>query len=361
MKLGIAGNKSSLFRKLSKARAKLSHQEKKVSGDVVGNIVILKFDRYTKHAHKKEVALRFMKENKSVSTVLDYGGKFSGRLRTHKTKWIVGDKTKEALYKENGCVFRFNVDTCYFSSRLGNERKELAEKVRKGERVLVMFGGVAPFAIVIGKMSEVKKVVSVELGKECNKYAKQNVKRNKLQDVIEIIQGDVRKRVPKLREKFDRIIMARPQLKDSFLDVALSKIGKGGVIHYYGFSPRLEPSPPNSRTRFLLNKKNSKASSPNSSIQFSLLRENTKLNTLTHPQKINNKSKDYDNKSTKSGSYDNNRKLSEELEKKDIRELRELILQEAKKARKKVKIQKIKKAGDVGPYRFRYRVDFRIL
>jgi len=59
------------------------------------------------------------------------------------------------------------------------------------------------------------------------------VKRNKVN--VEIVQGDVRNKVPKLNGKFDRIVMARPNLKDSFLDVAFSKIKKNGTIHYYGF------------------------------------------------------------------------------------------------------------------------------
>jgi len=145
--------------------------------DIVGNIAILKFDRHTKHTQKKKFAEKFLKEHRNVRTILDYGGKFSGRLRTHKTKWIAGEKTKEALYKENACVFRFNVDTCYFSSRLSSERKELAKKVRKNENVLVMFGGVGVFGIVIARLSRAKKVISVELGRECDKYAHPEIKR----------------------------------------------------------------------------------------------------------------------------------------------------------------------------------------
>ena len=159
-------------------------------------------------------------------------------MRTQKTKYLAGEKTKEALYRENGCAFRLNVDTCYFSPRLAAERKELAFLVKRGEKVLVMFGGVAPYAIVIAKLSHIEKVVSVELGKECSHYAQENVRRNKLQDYVEIVQGDVRRVIgkgKKVHEKFDRIIMARPQLKDSFLDVAFSVIKKSGIIHYYGF------------------------------------------------------------------------------------------------------------------------------
>jgi len=256
---------------------------KSIGIDIVGNIAILKFDKSTGSTQKKKFAEKFLKEHKNVRTILDYGTGVSGRLRTHKTKWVAGEKTKEALYKENACVFRFNVDTCYFSGRLASERKELAGKVRKNENVLVMFGGVGVYGIVIAKLSKVKKVVSVELGRECGKYAKINVKRNRVNDVVEIVQGDVRRVVPKIKEKFDRIIMARPNLKDSFLDVAFPHVKKGGIIYYYGFS-----------------------------------------------------------------------------EEKNVPELKKLVVSEAKRAKKKIKILRVKKAGDIGPYRFRYRVDVKV-
>ena len=103
--------------------------------DLFGNIVVWKFKRNVKLGEKKKVARAFLKERKSVRTFLEKTEGFSGRLRKQKTKWILGEKTKEVLYKENGCVFRFNVDSCYFSSRLSSERKEIALKVKKGERV----------------------------------------------------------------------------------------------------------------------------------------------------------------------------------------------------------------------------------
>jgi tRNA (guanine37-N1)-methyltransferase len=152
--------------------------------------------------------------------------------------------------------------------------------VRKGENVLVMFGGVAPFAIVIAKTGKPAKVVSVELGRECSKYALENVKRNKLIGRVEVVQGDVRRVVPKMKEKWDRIVMARPNLKDSFLDIAFSKIKKNGMIHYYGF-------------------------------------------------------------------YDEEK----------VDEMKEMIEGEAKRAKRKIKILRVKKAGDIGIKKYRYRVD----
>ena len=254
--------------------------------DILGNIAIVKFDRRAGKAEKLREARKLLKANRSITTVLEKVNKFSGRLRTLKTKYILGEKTKEALYKENGCVFRFNVDTCYFSPRLASERREIASQIKNRENVLVLFGGVGPFAIVASKFSKANRVVSVELGRDCSKYALENVKRNKLSNV-EITQGDVNRICPKMKKQkqgFDRIVMARPNLKDDFLDVSFPLVKKGGIIHYYGFY------------------------------------EEEKLN-----------------------------------------ELKELIIDEAKKAKKKIKILKIKTAGDIGVKKYRYRVDLKIL
>ncbi len=251
--------------------------------DVIGNIAILKFDWEASIADKKKEALKFLKEHKNVRTVLEKSEGFKGRLRTMKTRYLAGEKNLEALYKENGCEFRLNVESCYFSSRLAAERNKIASMVKKGENVLVLFGGVAPFAIVIAKHSKAKRVVSVELGRECSKYAEINVKRNKLKNV-EIIQGDVNRILPKMREKFSRIVMARPNLESNFLDVSFPLVKNGGVIHYYGF-----------------------------------------------------------------------------YEEDKLGEMKEMIEEEAKKAKRKIKILEIERAGDIGAYKFRYRVDFKIL
>ena len=253
--------------------------------DIIGNAAIVKFKLGEKAEKKKKFAIKFLKEHKNIRTVLEKMGRFKGRLRIQETRHIAGDKTKEVLYRENDCIFRLNIDSCYFSPRLASERREIAGIVKKNEEVLVMFGGVAPFAIVIGKLSKARRIVSVELGRECSKYAIENVKRNKLGEKIEIVQGDVRKVIGKgkIKEKFDRIVMARPNLKDSFLDVAFPVVKKGGIIHYYGFYKEDE-----------------------------------------------------------------------------VNEIKELIKREAGKAKRRIKILKIKKVGEIGVRKYRYRVDIKI-
>jgi len=250
--------------------------------DIIGNIVIVKFKRGTKTPEKKKFAIEFLKEHKNVKTILEKATKFKGRLRTIKTKFIYGEKTKEAIYRENGCTFYFNVDKCYFSPRLSSERKEIAEDVKKDEDVLVLFGGVAPFAIVIAKTGKPKSVTSIELSRACNLYAKENVRLNKVN--VNLIQGDVRKILLKPNKKWDRIVMPRPNLKDTFLDIVFPIIKKNGIIHFYGFSDE-------KKKEHLIN----------------------------------------------------------------------VIKEESNKFKKKISIIKIKKAGDIGVRRYRYRIDFKVL
>ena len=255
-----------------------------LKSDIVGNVAIVKFPAETKLPEKKKIADKIMKENRSVKTVLEKTGKFKGRLRKQETKFIKGERTKEAVYRENGCVFRFNVDKTYFSPRLAGERKEIAESVKKKDDVLVMFSGVAPFPVVIAKKSG-KKIFSNEINREANKYAELNVELNKLKDRIELIKGDVKKMAAKMKDrKFDVIVMPRPRLKETFLKEAFSLSRKGTRIFYYDFCREEE-----------------------------------------------------------------------------ISGIVEKIKEESKKSGRKIKILKIKKAGEIAPHNFRIRIDFRIL
>ena len=203
--------------------------------DTIGSIAIIDIPKELRR-REKTIANALLKQHSNIKTILKKAGKVKGRLRTRKLQWIAGAKTKETEHKENGVRMKLNVETCYFSPRLSNDRLEIAGKVKKGEKVLVLFSGVAPYALVIAKNSPAKHVVAIELNRNATKYAKENVHLNKLHN-LEILQGDVNKILPRLKRKmkFDRIVMPRPQLKDSFLQPALSVAGKKCIIHFYDF------------------------------------------------------------------------------------------------------------------------------
>ena len=268
--------------------------------DIFGNIASAKFPKGFKSKDKKKFADKIMKSNKAVRTVLEKTRGFQGRLRKQQTNWIAGEKTKEALYHENGCVFRLNIDKVYFSPRLSNERKEIASLIKRGD-VLVMFAGVGPYSIVIAKNSKAEKVFSNEINREANRYAQLNIELNNLKGKVILVPGDIKRIAKKLEIfssyskknpergvwkpfKFDVIVMPRPQLKESFLKEAFTLSKKGTRIFYYDFCKADE-----------------------------------------------------------------------------INLIRDKIKSEAKKYKKRIKILKVKKTGEIAPYKFRVRVDFMIL
>src|SRR3989344_8706374 len=184
--------------------------------DLLGNIAIIKSERKTKKQKLKQ-AQEILKKP-GIKSVYEKTSDVKGRLRTIDAKWIAGKKNKIADYKENGCLFKFDISSCYFSPRLANERQRISEMIKMKDKVLVMFAGVGVYPIVIYHYSHPGKIIGVEIGKECCRYFKENLVLNKIPPgKIEVIQGDVKKKVSSKLGKFDAVIMARPNLKGSFL------------------------------------------------------------------------------------------------------------------------------------------------
>ena len=147
--------------------------------DILGNIAVIKGETSNGKMKTKAQKLRQAKkliERPSIKTVVEKVGRVKGRLRTIDTVHVLGEKNLISLYKENNCRFKFNVETCYFSSRLCGERKAISDKIMKKDSVLVMFAGVGVFPIVIYKYALPKRVVGIEIGRDCCKYFKENIK-----------------------------------------------------------------------------------------------------------------------------------------------------------------------------------------
>lgn len=199
----------------------------------VGDILVLELEKGLEKK-KKIIGEAYLKKYKQVKTVLKKKVEHSGEYRLRKLEWLAGEKKRETLYKENGVLLKINLEKVYFSSKLGNERLRVAKMVKPGEEVLVMFSGCAPYPLAIARNSLVKEVVGVELNPDGHRLGEENVKLNKLWGRVKLFEGDVRKVVPKLGRKFDRVVMPLPKTGIDFLDVALKVIDKG-IIHYYAF------------------------------------------------------------------------------------------------------------------------------
>ncbi|HJX06139.1 MAG TPA: class I SAM-dependent methyltransferase family protein, partial [Candidatus Nanoarchaeia archaeon] len=182
---------------------------------------------------EKLIAEEALRTNKNIKTILKKG-KHEGVFRTQKLEHLAGEKTKETTYKEHGVFIKLDVEKVYFSPRLSNERKRIYKQVKKGEGVLVMFSGCAPYTCVTAKNTAAKSVTGVEINPVAHDYALKNILLNKLSNA-EALQGDVKSIVPKLGKKYDRILMPLPKSAADYLDVALKHAKKNAIIHFYDF------------------------------------------------------------------------------------------------------------------------------
>ena len=205
------------------------------SFDVVGDIMI--FSEFPSGLIRKEdiIGNTILKNYPNIHIVLRKTRKYSGKFRTPKFKIVTGNKKKEALHKENGIILYLNVEKTYFSPRMGTERKRIAELVRQHESILVMFSGCAPYPLVIARNSGCREIYGIEINPAAHKYGLINIKKNKLENKIKLFNGDVRKILPKLNRKFDRIIMPLPKGGEEYLGIALKYSKKGSFIHFYDF------------------------------------------------------------------------------------------------------------------------------
>jgi len=214
--------------------------------DIVGDIAILKFSRYTLLLYKKYYAWKFLKGNKHVKVVLEKTAGFSGVLRKQETRWILGEKRKDTVHRENDCSFYLDVDEAYFSPRLSQDRKimcdDVLKSIKKKDRILVMFAGVSTMPVVLAKAMKKTKInteiVSSELNKKACEYGEKNVRMNKVSEYVKVFYGDSRKLcldLSRKKQRFDYIFMLRPNLEDTFLDSALKVARKGTIIYYHGF------------------------------------------------------------------------------------------------------------------------------
>ena len=222
--------KESLKNKLTEKQLKLLPS----SFDIVGDIII--FADFPKELKGKEklIGEALLKLHPNIKVVCKKIKKYSGKYRTPKLKVIAGEKRKETEYKENNARLKLDVEKCYFSPRLANERLRIAKLVKKNESILVMFSGVGVYPLVIAKNSRPKIVYGIEINPAAHKYALENVKLNKV-DNVKLLKGDVKNIVPKLKKKFDRILMPLPRGGENFLKLALKAAKKNTIVHFYDF------------------------------------------------------------------------------------------------------------------------------
>ncbi len=210
------------------------------SFDIVGDIAVVEIpDAIEKK--EKLVADAILKNHHNIKTVAKKTGGTSGEFRIRPVKVIAGENRTHTVYREGGCEFELDLNRTYFSPRLGTERGRLVELVKKGEKVLVPFAGVGPFAIRIGKSVPSASVVGIELNPDAAEFFGKNITKNKCENVS-VLVGNVSEILPnEFAGWADRIAMPLPMDGRKFLKSIIPCLKKGGVLHYYSFGKKESP------------------------------------------------------------------------------------------------------------------------
>jgi len=204
--------------------------------DIVGDIAVIRVPEPLRH-HSKLIAEAIMSTHREVKAVWRQSSSVSGDYRLRSLEFLLGEKTTETLYKEHGCVYKIDLRKAYFSPRLSYERLRIAELIQPGEVVVNMFAGVGCYSIAIAKHSEPLKVFSIDVNPCAFQYLHENIRLNRVADVVVPIQGDAKKVTEKeLQNAADRVLMPLPERAYEYLDYAMLALKPtGGWIHYYGF------------------------------------------------------------------------------------------------------------------------------
>ena len=206
------------------------------SMDFIGEIAVVEVPPELE-GHKKILGEAILATNKRLHTVLAKSSAVEGVYRVRKFEVVAGEGKTETIHKEYGCRFLLDVKEVYFSPRLSYERWRISKLVRPDEVVVNMFAGVGCFSVMIAKHAKPAKVYSIDINPVAMPYMKENLRLNKVENIVVPILGDASQIIRgQLRGVADRVVMQLPGRAYEFLDVAaLALKSRGGILHYYSF------------------------------------------------------------------------------------------------------------------------------
>lgn len=196
--------------------------------DVIGSVAIIRIDpELAEWAHAAGEALLEGVPNAKTAAI-DWG--VEGQVRARNLEVVAGEPSLVTEQKENGCRLLVDVETCYYSPRLAGERARVADQVDADERVLDMYCGVGPYAVLIARQQGAR-VLGLEINPRAAELARENASRNKVPELVDIVQADAPRLTRAMPPVFDRVIMNLPHTAVDHLEDALPACKPGAILH----------------------------------------------------------------------------------------------------------------------------------
>lgn len=180
------------------------------------------------HAHIRVVALRH--------------GEYSGVHRLVSLQVIAGEQRLSTVHRENGLSLHLDLATCFFSTRMAEERLRVARLVQAGERVCVLCSGAGPYPLGIARHSQAREVHGIEINPAAHAHGLRNVQANNYTKKVYLHAGEAGTVLVALNQLFDRIVIVLPRDAGSLLAAALAHLRPGGALHCYAMESQKDKS-----------------------------------------------------------------------------------------------------------------------
>ena len=204
--------------------------------EIIGDIAIIRQPFDVSLDELKPLAEKILEELPYVKSVWAAISPVEGQYRLRKFAHLAGENRSETVYKEHGCLFKLDITRVYVSPRLGYEHIRIAKLVEPREVVINMYAGAGLFSIIIARYAKPKKVYSIDINPDAYRYMVENVRLNRVEDVVEPILGDAAKVIEeRLVSVADRVLMPLPELALEHLPYAIKALREDGkrIIHVY--------------------------------------------------------------------------------------------------------------------------------
>jgi tRNA wybutosine-synthesizing protein 2 len=200
-------------------------------GYILGEIIIVKIPSALEHLKGRigEALLSIYPRCKTVLRDLGIEGSFRQPVR----EVIAGSDTK-TVHKENGVIFRLDALRIMFSQGNLKERMRMGN-FGKDEFVVDMFAGIGYFTLPMAVHSSPIRVMAIELNPLSFSYLQENVRQNRVEDIVEPTLGDCRMMAP--AGEADRVVMGYVGTTDRYLKAGIEALRPGGILHYHQTVP----------------------------------------------------------------------------------------------------------------------------
>merc|ERR1712129_490392 len=172
--------------------------------------------------------------NRKIKIVAARSGSLQSELRQAGSLEILAGPQRRPLittHTEFGVRYVIDLESVFFSTRMGPERQCLCSQVQPGEHVCVLFAGCGPEALQIADKTEAEAVVAVELGEAAVRCARRSFellsrRSTERASRVQVMQGDaliVARELVSNGQGFDRVLAPRPKAATETDDDVLAR------------------------------------------------------------------------------------------------------------------------------------------